>query len=505
MPPFLLAQSLRRLQGMALVMAVAGTVVWLFKNALEGNLLVEFRSPVQWGPPTITIVASLVVYGLTRSRRLGASTLARIGLVYEVVLSYSLMAAGAPDALAGVEASLLTFDRFGVSLVGLWMILFTLLVPNRPRDTLLALVAAGTSPSVGALVLMRVGTAPELAPVPFFFVFVFPYLLAGGAAYFGALVIYRLGQDLRRAQEMGSYRLEALLGRGGMGEVWRARHRMLARPAAVKLIRPDALGSEPPAVATAVRRFEQEAQITANLQSPHTVALYDFGVSEQGTLFYVMELLEGVDLESMVRKWGPLPPERVVHILGQACASLGEAHERGLVHRDIKPSNLFLCRFALQYDFIKVLDFGLAKQHARMDEGEGLGLTRADVVPGTPSFMPPELALGRDVVDGRADLYSLGCVAFWLLTGRLPFEEATPVAMVVAHVNTAPVAPSTRTELQVPEALDAVVLQCLAKDPKKRPQTAAELARRLGEIRLPNAWTDERAARWWAAHLPSGG
>jgi serine/threonine-protein kinase len=504
MPPVLLAQSVRRLRGLSLVVAIAFTAVWLVKNAIEGHLYAEFESPWNWGPPILIIVASAGIYGLVRSSRVAPATLATIGLVYEVVISFCLETATHAFAFQGLEAYHLTFDRIGVSTAGLWMILFTILVPNRPRPALIALLASGSAPPILYAVQARLGLAPSLEPIPFFIICILPYLMCAAMAYFAAVTIYRLGQDLRRAREMGSYRLDSLLGQGGMGEVWRARHRMLARPAAVKLIRPDALGSDPAAVDTAVRRFEQEAQITAGLQSPQTVELYDFGVSEEGTLYYVMELLDGVDLESMVRKWGPLPPERVVHLLGQVCASLEEAHDRGLVHRDIKPSNIFLCRYALQHDFVKVLDFGLAKRHSQLD-GEELGMTRAGVVPGTPSFIPPEVALGNQSVDGRSDLYSLGCVAHWLLTGRMVFEEETPMAMVVAHINAAPVAPGARTELVVPEALDALVLQCLAKDPAERPESAGDLREKLAEIELPAAWTKERAARWWGAHQPSGG
>ncbi|MBW2256954.1 MAG: hypothetical protein JRI25_20495, partial [Deltaproteobacteria bacterium] len=305
MPPVLLAQSVQRLRGLSLVVSIVFASIWLFKNAIEGRLLAEFEHPWEWGPPVLIILASAAMYGFVRGARVPATTLATLGLVYEVVVSFGLEAATHGLAFHGLEAHHLSFDRVGFSMAGLWMVLFTILVPNRPRAVLIALVAAGSAPSILYALSARLGVAPSLEPVPFFVIFILPYLMCAGAAYFAAVVIYRLGQDLRRAREMGSYRLDTLLGQGGMGEVWHARHRMLARPAAVKLIRPDALGSDPAAVDTAVRRFEQEAQITAGLQSPHTVELYDFGVSEEGTLYYVMELLDGIDLESMVRKWGP--------------------------------------------------------------------------------------------------------------------------------------------------------------------------------------------------------
>jgi serine/threonine-protein kinase len=308
---------------------------------------------------------------------------------------------------------------------------------------------------------------------------------------------------VRRAHELGSYQLETLLGRGGMGEVWRASHRTLARPAAVKLIRRDTLANDPAVAATAVARFEREAQVIASLQSPHTIELYDFGTTEDGTLFYVMELLDGIDLEALVRRFGPLPAERTVYVLRQVCASLAEAHRRGVVHRDIKPANIYLCRRGIEHDVVKVLDFGLAKQAVTEEGVAAAVLTRANAVAGTPLYMAPEIALGQSPVDGRSDLYALGCVAFWLLTGRVVFEAATPTAAIVAHVQREPVPPSSLSEVPVPGPLDRIVLDCLAKDPAARPQNPEELTARLDAVPLGRRWSESEAARWWEAHRPS--
>ena len=204
-----------------------------------------------------------------------------------------------------------------------------------------------------------------------------------------------MGREVVRARELGSYRLEERLGQGGMGEVWRARHRMLARPAAIKLIRRDALASDPASAEVAATRFEREAQVIASLQSPHTVELYDFGRTEDGALYYVMELLDGVDLDAFVRRFGPLPAERVVYLLCQACSSLAELHRRGLVHRDIKPANIYLCRRGIEHDVVKVLDFGLVKQLAPAELAKSRALTRTDAVAGTPDYMAPEMAMGN--------------------------------------------------------------------------------------------------------------
>jgi serine/threonine-protein kinase len=299
---------------------------------------------------------------------------------------------------------------------------------------------------------------------------------------------------------MGSYRLVERLGVGGMGEVWRAEHRMLARPAAIKLIHQDVLGPDQETADAMLARFEREAQVTASLQSPHTVELYDYGTADDGAFHYVMELLEGIDLDHLVRRFGPVPPARAVHILRQVCASLTEAHRRGLVHRDVKPANIFLCQRAFEDDFVKVLDFGLVKWHAKQPSEEDLNLSQTGMIHGTPSYMAPEVALGKGPVDGRADLYAAGCVAFWLLTGRAVFDESTYPAMLLAHANEAPDPPSRHADQAIPKALDSLVLSCLVKDPLGRVQTAEDLAARLAAVELAEPWTPELAARWWEAN-----
>jgi serine/threonine protein kinase len=283
-----------------------------------------------------------------------------------------------------------------------------------------------------------------------------------------------------RAREMGSYRLGELLGRGGMGEVYLASHRMLARPAAIKLIRPEVLAAGDAALAqTAIARFRREAEAAARLRSPHTVELYDFGVTEDGTFYLVMELLEGRTLERLVREEGPLGPARVIDILRQVCESLAEAHSYGLVHRDIKPANIHLGRLGLREDFVKVLDFGLVRSFDGAGQDSVTGA--AEMTPGTPAYMAPEMANER-VVDGRADLYSLGCVAYYLLTGRLVFQGDTPLQTIIKHLQQPPEPPSRAAARPIPPDLDALVLACLAKRPEERPATAMEVAERLRRI-----------------------
>jgi eukaryotic-like serine/threonine-protein kinase len=329
----------------------------------------------------------------------------------------------------------------------------------------------------------------------------YPDFLLVGVAVVISRVVTKLGRQVGRAREMGSYQLTELLGRGGMGEVYRARHRMLARPAAIKLIRPESFGGGDDETARlAVKRFYREAEAAANLRSPHTVEVYDFGVTEDETLYYVMELLDGMDLESLVGQHGPLPAARVTRILTQVCDSLEEAHRAGLVHRDIKPANIHVGRLGLQRDFVKVLDFGLVKPFSAKNEEHSLA-TVAGQTPGTPAYMAPEMALG-EAVDGRADLYALGCVAYFLLTGQLVFEADSAIQMIARHLRSEPRKPSERTENQIPPALEQLVLRCLAKAPKDRPQSAADLARELDAVDA-RGWSDEEAARWWNAQLPS--
>lgn len=294
---------------------------------------------------------------------------------------------------------------------------------------------------------------------------------------------------------LGSYRLIKKLGEGGMGEVWRARHQLLARACAVKLIKPELLGESNREAA--IERFRLEAKTIARMSSPNTVRLYDFGVSEAGSFYFVMELLDGEDLASLVQRCGPMPPERVVSVLRQACRSLGEAHEAGLLHRDIKPHNLFLCRLGLDFDVVKVLDFGLVKS---LREGDA-NLTAEGALTGTPAYMPPERVLGGSG-DERSDLYALGCVAYWMLTGKTVFT-GEPMAILIQHARNAPRPPSEASGLPMPKRLEEIVLACLEKAPEKRPASAVELWRQLGEVPLENPWTPERAESWWREHLPA--
>ena len=450
-----------------------------------------------WAPGLISIVDAIAVALAVRMIPLRPATVMLFGLVFEVISSYGIAAA----EFIQPEGLQLGPHWVGLSWVAVWMLLFNVVVPTVPRYAVLAGLASVTAVPAAVLVSFSL-FPPALIPdgVGFFLAFIFPYLLVVIMAYVGARTVYTLGTEVTRARELGSYKLEERLGAGGMGEVWKASHRLLARPAAIKLIR-----SSEPGVGISDdrrRRFEREAQVIARLRSPHTVTLFDFGVADDGSFYYVMELLDGVDADALVKRFGPIPVERVVHLLRQMCHSLSEAESCGLVHRDIKPANIFLCRYGEDHDFVKVLDFGIAKAvHEGADAPTAI--TMANMIQGTPAFIAPEQAMGNPDIDIRADIYSTGCVAYWLLTGELVFTETTPMKLLLAHAHTPPVPPSTKTELPIPADVDALVLACLAKDPALRPQTARDLLRRLDALAFDRQWTDARAIDWWQAHLPS--
>ena len=500
LPTDLLNQSVRRLRVLALLYSFTFFMAAFFPRLLfAGTRAQLFSEPVNWVPGLVSIALGVALAALTMVRQLPPTRLLNIGLVFEIVSCYGIALAEYLES----PVLLQTAGWQGLSWVAAWVPLFTVVIPTGPGKAALVTLASVSAVPVVIGSLMASGqTAFHLDATTFFLAIILPYLLITMMSYVGARVVYTLGKAITEARRLGSYELVQRLGQGGMGEVWRARHRLLARPAAIKLIRAtaDSAGPSPETIS----RFEREANVTASLSSPHTVQLFDFGMADDGTFYYVMELLNGLDLETLVRKHGPLPPERAIYLLRQACQSLAEAESRGLVHRDIKPANLFVCRLGVEYDFVKVLDFGIAKRTEGDKKETGvLELTRDNVVHGTPSYIAPEQALGATHIDSRADIYALGCVGYFLLTGEPVFSGETPLAIAVHHVKTPPVPPSSRSELPIPPALDRVILDCLAKEPADRPQSASELSRRLGAIAGGDAWTAERACAWWEMHQPA--
>ncbi len=495
----LLRQASRRLQIVALIAAV----LWTLGPAL-GHVAdtVLNRGQRGWGGirtvdiiAAISVMISLALYYYLRRKDRDPRLVMNLGLAFMVAMAFDL---GVMMHWGPVDMTIMNPAPM-ISWIGPVVLMFAALVPAPPWKMLVAGFIAVSMDPIG----MWLGHAAGLYDFGAWsnaLIMHYPSYMLLGAAVVISHVVTRLGQQVTKERELGSYRLGELLGRGGMGEVYRATHRMLARPAAIKLIRPEVLAERSGESAhLAITRFRREAEAAAELRSPHTVELYDFGVTEDGTLYFVMELLQGMDLETLVQREGPLPAKRVIHILRQVCESLEEAHASGLVHRDIKPANIHVGRVGLRQDFVKVLDFGLVKSVRSLD-GDSMA-TAAGLTPGTPAYMAPEMALGEKV-DGRADIYALGCVAYYLLTGRLVFEGTASFQVIAKHIQEEPVPPSERTELEIDPALDRLVLSCLAKKPDDRPQTAAELDRELADIER-EPWSQEEAQRWWRQHQPA--
>ncbi|HEX4142178.1 MAG TPA: serine/threonine-protein kinase [Pirellulales bacterium] len=318
-------------------------------------------------------------------------------------------------------------------------------------------------------------------------------LLLAAVAASGAHMFSRLRNQLAEARYFGQYRLKRQIGSGGMGDVYLAEHQLLKRACAVKLIRASS-GLDPRALA----RFEREVRITATLSHPNTVEIFDYGRTEDGTYYYVMEYLPGLSLADLVEQYGPLPPERVVYLLRQVCHALREAHGADLIHRDIKPSNIFAARRGGQDDVAKLLDFGLVRPLEPVASAE-----QSAVGPiGTPAFMSPEQVMGESEVDARSDIYSLGAVAYYLLTGRPPFQQRSGIGTLIAQVRD-PVTPLTQLRADVPADLERVVLWCLAKQPVERPADVDVLERALGQCACAADWDQRRASAWWHDSLDS--
>jgi tRNA A-37 threonylcarbamoyl transferase component Bud32 len=329
------------------------------------------------------------------------------------------------------------------------------------------------------------------------FLTLFLLLVLGGVAIFAfSLLLERLQASLRKsavaARRLGQYVLVQEIGRGANGLVYRARHTLLRRPVAIKVLSPDLTN------AAAAERFEQEAQMTSQLTHPNTVAIYDYGRTPEGLFYYAMEYLSGINLDHLVRQFGPQPEGRVIYILRQVCGSLAEAHRVGLIHRDIKPANILLTRRGGVCDTVKVLDFGLVKAAHARPKGPAQG-----AVVGTPHFMSPEAIQTPDALEARSDLYLVGAVAYWLLTGKTLFETDQVEQLLEEQVNRMPLAPSKRLARDISSGLEQLVMRCLSKAPAQRPASANALDEALGRCEAARAWTSQDAANWWAANVPS--
>ncbi|MBY0512881.1 MAG: serine/threonine protein kinase [Gemmataceae bacterium] len=374
-----------------------------------------------------------------------------------------------------------------------FLVLYSVLVPNTGRRN--AVVVGGAA--VGWLTEFAV-LSLWIKPLPTQTVFIvlsnlgFYFALVAAVSVFAAYRIEYLRRQAAEARKLGQYVLRERLGSGGMGEVYRAEHVLLRRPCAIKLIRPERAGDP-----DALRRFEREVQITATLTHPNTVQVFDYGHTTDGTFYYVMEYLPGLTLDDLVRQDGPLPPGRAVHFLRQVCAALGEAHTRGLTHRDIKPGNVMVCERGGVPDVAKLLDFGLVR--APTEDADGGTLTREGSIAGTPAYMSPEQACGEGGIDPRSDLYSVGALAYFLLSGQPLFAGRTAAKVLAAHLYE----PPALLPAEVPGDLASVVMRCLAKAPSERWPDSASLEEALAVTSVP-VWTAGDATAWWARARGTG-
>jgi serine/threonine-protein kinase len=364
------------------------------------------------------------------------------------------------------------------------------LIPSAPQRT----AAVGVLAAVPAVIAAHI-IALRSQPLPGFATPGLVMLGAGawslamvGCSVLISKVIYGLHRQIESVRRLGQYVLGDLLGEGGMGAVYRAEHALLRRPTAVKLLLPERTGPD------SLQRFEREVQRTAQLTHPNTVAIYDYGHTSDGVFYYAMELLDGLTLEELVRRHGPLPPGRVVHVLCQAASALAEAHALGLIHRDIKPANLVLCERGGLADTLKIVDFGLVKS---ITPGSDPALTRENSITGTPLYMAPEAITDPNTVDERVDLYALGAVGYFLLTGSPPFEAKTVVEICGHHLHSTPAAPSQRLGAPIPRELEALILACLSKDKNDRPASAQALEEALAECARTSPWTAAEARAFW--------
>lgn len=430
-------------------------------------------------------VVLLVVWLVARGAPLGARALRVLDALGTLV----------PAALFDVMALHLPVDlRPDLASRHLVMMLVTtnlliaraVLVPSRPGGT--AILGALTCVPALACAALADGPGTVANRVAYGFTW---SMFAVMTSTFASHVIYGLRRRMREARRLGRYTLGEKLGAGGMGVVYRAEHAMLRRPTAIKLLDANVVGEQ------GLARFEREVQLTAKLTHPNTVAIYDYGRTPEGIFYYAMELVDGLDLEHLVRRHGPQPAARVAHLLRQACGSLAEAHAHGLVHRDVKPSNLVVSRREGQGDVLKVLDFGLVKDSG--EDGEA-SLSRTGAVLGTPLYLSPEAIVSPDRVGPASDLYALGAVAYYLLTGAPVFQAESVVQLCSKHLTEAPVPPSERSDAKIPAELERIVMKLLAKSPADRPVSADALAEALADAMREDGlgpWRREDADAWW--------
>lgn len=491
----LLTRGRQRMGWLALAVAIVAAIMHVAYRLLFPDDLMNappLARTVLLGCVMALFLSSVAMWGLCWSRIGSNKAVLHWGLVYHVLGAWCVTMLNTAPKLGQGEVG-----AYGYA--DSWIVVVALILPLRPWK--IAASCALCSLALPFCVWANQGMWGASAPRRELLILsAMSTVLVSAIAVFLTTLSHQMRMELTEARRLGAYQLIEKIGAGGMGEVWVAKHSLLARAAAVKIIRAENVVSGSSGSDAPVIRFEREARATAGLRSPHTVTVFDFGATGDGKLYYAMEYLEGLDLRALVKRFGPIAPARASHLLMQACDSLREAHRQGIIHRDIKPSNLFVCRLGDNYDFLKVLDFGLARDLS--SHGSSIHLTQDGSTAGTPAFMAPEIALGTSRAEATSDLYSLGCVAYWLITGADVFEETSPMAVMFAHAKEKPIAPSARTENSIPPELERIVMWCLEKDPDDRPQTAGELLRSLAAADLRPTWTNDEAERWWKMHLP---
>jgi len=471
--------------------AAAINLVLVLGLGYAGNLLANSS---QWFIfRTIILVVVAVSYGLLRSKAtLEMRSLRIIELLMfgGVAIQMSLMMYSRTEFFAsqGDATSMVGVQQFFFTAFCLHILTYGIFMPNTWKRAAVVTVALAcipygiqffqeySDPEIARLLAMNKGHSP--LPVT---------LVAALIGSFGSHIINRTRREAFRAKQIMQYRLQEKIGSGGMGDVYRAEHVLLKRRCAMKLIKPEK-GRD----ASTLASFEREVIATARLSHWNTIEIYDYGHTDDGTFYYVMELLEGENLQTLVEKHGPLPPGRVVYLLAQACDALHEAHEAGLIHRDIKPANIFAARRGGSWDVAKLLDFGLVREIATEEPGE----PRKSLFSGTPMFMAPEQVTKYDHVDGRSDIYAIGAVAYLLLTGVPPFKGSKVMDILRAHAST-PVIKPREILPNIPADLERVVLMCLQKEPEDRFATAQSLSESLRECECAKDWNAYAAATWW--------
>lgn len=497
----------RRLLFVALL-TLPPSLIFLVLDLIDSNLPPHLSGPARIFHGGVTLVTALMAVVLWRRANLSLRSLRIIELVifgslavFFAWLQYRDFNHGPLLEASRCEQAPLILRQAVGNTSTRWfflIILYGVFIPNTWRRCLLVTLGLALTPLI--LTPLAASRDGPIDPELFFALLEMATLeaLAIAIAVFGSYRLQMLQAQAFEAQQLGQYRLGKRLGAGGMGEVYLAEHLLLRRPCAVKLIRPEQAGDP-----TTLQRFEREVQTMATLTHPNTVEIYDYGHADDGTFYYVMEYLPGQNLEHLVSCYGPLPPTRAIHLLRQVCGALREAHKIGLLHRDIKPSNIIACERGGVYDVAKLLDFGLVQETTLGKDGDRL--TQHGTVIGSPPYMSPEQAAGKSVLDARSDIYSLGAVAYFLLTGQAPFVRETAMMMLMAHAYE-PVVPPIVLRPDVPDDLQAVVLRCLEKEPSQRFPDAHSLEQALAACAAADEWTEEQATLWWHGHpLPTPG